>query len=545
MSITEPRTDTATTASDLVKQSFAVHDTDPQQAIELASRAIELATEQNDLETVAMAYVRMGNAYTSLADYSTSLQWYTEGQARLQAVGNLIGEASALIGQGIVYAQLGDMHRALQLFEHAQHAAEGDPTLKLVAEMDMAVVHTNLGNYDIAISFYQRQVDGFRDLGAHRDHAIALVNLAETLALKGKRHAEDGDETGAHEAFLSALDSITDAETIVTDIANDGLMTFCLKTRGMANAGLARYDEARRFLEQQVAATRALGQRTEEAEGLILLAELLLTTGDHEAAIAVYSEATTIADAIASDLTRSRVHQGLAGAYEAVGNVAEALHHFKRYHELETSVKSVEAQRHAAVLEEQLRTTEAQLETERLRAQTVELQERAHRLERAANADSLSGLANRRYLKAAFPDLCALARSSQQAVAIALIDLDGFKQLNDQHSHVAGDTALRRIGQILADNVRTGDIAVRFGGDEFVVALVGHDASVVWDVCDRIRRAVERTQWNDIAPDTSLTASIGYALSHPETDLETLIVLADTALYAAKASGRNTIRPLL
>jgi diguanylate cyclase (GGDEF)-like protein len=543
MSIAEPRADT--TASELVEQSFAVHDTNPQQAIDLASRAIELATEQGDLDTVAMAYVRMGNAYTSLADYSTSLQWYTEGQARLQAVGNLIGEASALIGQGIVYAQLGDMHRALQLFEHAQQAAEGDPSLKLVAEMDMAVVHTNLGNFDIAISFYQRQADGFRSLGVQRDHAIALINLAETLALKGKQHAQDGDDAQAREAFMSALTAVVDAEAVVTAIANDGLMTFCLKTRGIANAGLHRYDEARQFLEQQVAATRALGQRTEEAEGLILLAELLLTTGNPDAAITVFSEATAIADAIASDLTASRVHRGLAGAYEVVGKHAEALHHFKRYHELETSVKSVEAQRHAAILDEQLRTTEARLETERLRAQTVELQEQAHRLERAANADSLTGLANRRYLKAAFPDLYAAARASQQIVAIALIDLDGFKQLNDRHSHAAGDAALRRIGQVLADNVRAGDIAVRFGGDEFVVALVGHDASVIWDVCDRIRRAIERMQWDDIAPETNLTVSIGYALSPSETDLETLIVQADTALYAAKAAGRNAIRPLL
>jgi diguanylate cyclase (GGDEF)-like protein len=531
------------TPQELVEQSFALHDHDPHQALELATRAIALATEEGDFDTVAMAHVRAGNAYTSLADYSAALTWYTEGQALLQAVGNRIGEASALIGQGIVHAQLGDMHRALQLFENGREAAEGDPNLQLVAEMDMAVVHTNLGNHDIAIELYQRQAIGFRALGERRDYAIALINLSETIALKGKRLAEQGDASGARETFLTALVSVPDAEAVVTEIANDALMTFCLKTRGIACAGLQRYTEAQEYLEQQGAATRALGQRTEEAEGLMILAQVFLATGKPQRAIAAFSEAAVIAEEIHSDLTASRVHHGLATAWEAAGDYVKSLQHYKRFHQLEIAVRSVDAQRHATVLEEQIRTTEALLEAERLRMQTLELQEQAHRLELAANADSLTGLANRRHLDAAFPDLCHVAVTTQQSVAVTLIDLDGFKDVNDQHSHEAGDAVLRRIGQILNDNVRAGDIAARFGGDEFVVALVTPDTSVVRDICDRIRSAIERAQWDDIAPGIHLTASIGYALSAPDTDLTTLTKRADTALYEAKAAGRNSVQP--
>ncbi len=125
-----------------------------------------------------------------------------------------------------------------------------------------------------------------------------------------------------------------------------------------------------------------------------------------------------------------------------------------------------------------------------------------------------------------------------------MIDVDHFKRFNDSHGHLAGDRVLRGIGHILKQHVREGDIAARFGGEEFVVMLQAADGETAERVAERIRVAIKESDFEGVLLPTSprVTASAGVAV-FPEDGLELgdLIGRADEALYQAKEAGRDAV----
>lgn len=157
--------------------------------------------------------------------------------------------------------------------------------------------------------------------------------------------------------------------------------------------------------------------------------------------------------------------------------------------------------------------------------------------------DSLTGLFNRVYMMDALERHCSIQdRGEASPLAAVMIDLDHFKEVNDRHGHGAGDEVLRQIAQLLRDQVRESDIPVRYGGEEFILFLVGASAFGAVEHGERVRAAVERHGF-PVAEGTalSLTASVGVAIRERYESIDALIRRADLALYRAKASGRNRV----
>ena len=158
----------------------------------------------------------------------------------------------------------------------------------------------------------------------------------------------------------------------------------------------------------------------------------------------------------------------------------------------------------------------------------------AHRL--VAMTDSLTGLLNRRALF----DLAGNAPLTD-STAVVMLDLDGFKAINDRFGHAVGDDILRRFAAIIRDNIRDTDTAARLGGEEFCLVLRGLDAVSALAVTERIRAALEATA--ALAPDYGPpTVSAGIAVSTgPDDNFDHLLREADERLYRAKVSGRNRV----
>jgi diguanylate cyclase (GGDEF)-like protein len=150
-----------------------------------------------------------------------------------------------------------------------------------------------------------------------------------------------------------------------------------------------------------------------------------------------------------------------------------------------------------------------------------------------AYTDTLSGLPNRR----AFEDRAGRLRgfSDAKPLAVLMIDLDGFKPVNDSEGHEAGDRILALIARTIAGGLREGDFVARFGGDEFAALLPRTDMSEAEALAERLRARVQ-----DAGADASVTASIGVAML--EDDVRRGLLRADVALYEAKNSGRNMVK---
>jgi diguanylate cyclase (GGDEF)-like protein len=158
-----------------------------------------------------------------------------------------------------------------------------------------------------------------------------------------------------------------------------------------------------------------------------------------------------------------------------------------------------------------------------------------------ASHDELTGTLNRRALMAALERERSRAERSGAPFSIAMIDLDHFKRVNDTYGHGAGDEVLRALAATVHDTMRTTDVFGRYGGEEFLIILVGAPHALALEAMERIRAAVAAKNWSSIAPELSVTLSAGIASHRKGETIEQLMHRADMALYQAKDAGRNVI----
>jgi diguanylate cyclase (GGDEF)-like protein len=152
-----------------------------------------------------------------------------------------------------------------------------------------------------------------------------------------------------------------------------------------------------------------------------------------------------------------------------------------------------------------------------------------------ARIDALTGLANRRALEEILAAEISRAQRFEHELAVVLLDLDRFKEINDSFGHAAGDVMLRAVSRLLTSLARQGDTVARWGGEEFVVALPETDLPGAQRFAERLRRSIEAHSVGEM----HTSASCGVAPMLPEDTVEALLGAADQALYQAKANGRN------
>jgi diguanylate cyclase (GGDEF)-like protein len=165
------------------------------------------------------------------------------------------------------------------------------------------------------------------------------------------------------------------------------------------------------------------------------------------------------------------------------------------------------------------------------------------RLSEQLGSDPLTGCANRRGLERQLLGVCRLARRRDGIVAVAAIDIDHFKVINDTHGHPEGDRVLRQLATIMMKTARDTDTVARLGGDEFVVVLPDSDPLGARTFAERLRLRVAEANFGPPGGAIPVTLSIGFAVAEDKESLEPdkLLAAADEALYHAKAAGRDRI----
>ncbi|MDR1849260.1 MAG: GGDEF domain-containing protein, partial [Zoogloeaceae bacterium] len=175
-------------------------------------------------------------------------------------------------------------------------------------------------------------------------------------------------------------------------------------------------------------------------------------------------------------------------------------------------------------------------------APVLEARRLTETLKESSLRDPMTGLNNRRYLEEYIETLLANVRRQQIHLAIMMLDLDYFKMVNDTYGHDAGDTVLKALSEVLKQTVRSSDMIIRYGGEEFLIILQDTEEPDADQVAENIRSAVEKIRVN--AGGTVLQKTISIGLSDYPKDSTTFwqaIKFADIALYNAKQTGRNRV----
>jgi diguanylate cyclase (GGDEF)-like protein len=282
--------------------------------------------------------------------------------------------------------------------------------------------------------------------------------------------------------------------------------------------GLLVLDAEHRILDSNPAAGRVLGAARDGWTGADVRSALSAwpEMADCLAGLACDDEATLISPAGRSvSVTRVALEEGRG----RLGGTMVTLRDSTAQAETQAELQAMNTDLHARVL------------------QVEELQEE---LREQAIRDPLTGLFNRRYLDATLEREIGRAQREGYPVCIVMIDVDFFKRINDEHGHAAGDQVLRFLGAQLRAGLRTGDIACRYGGDEFLLVLPNTRVVNARARAEEWRAAVRDSSvyWMEWHEPTTLSLGVAGFPEHGATDDEVMSA-ADAALYAAKEGGRN------
>ncbi len=279
--------------------------------------------------------------------------------------------------------------------------------------------------------------------------------------------------------------------------------------------------------------------------GVRTVSELLAGTRERQRSLR--EERSRARDALKGLIQRMLSELGELGQHtdrfqSSVGRYAEAIEHADSLESLAGTVREmVEESRsvQSLVAQTQQRLT---LEHDRAAALTQrvdELETELRRLSNEVHTDQLTQVANRRGLIQAFGIEQAKSERESTRVALALLDIDNFKKLNDSLGHHAGDIALKSLAERAQASLRPGDMVARYGGEEFVLMLPNTPLDEAQQVLVRLQRSLSTALFNHEGKDVFVTFSAGVTLYRPGETLEAALDRADVALYEAKHTGKN------
>lgn len=509
-------------------------------------------------------------------------------------IGDRDGEGQALTHQGLVLLNQGLYAQALEALEEAQalHRAGADVQIDRTLHY-LGLLYHGLRDYEEARQHLERGLAQAQDTADPMRAAPLLGSLARVA-----------NDAGLHEA---ALEYTRQSGELATRFDSVPGLAYSLLERGRALLGLERLDEARQALEESRRLSRSITQHRTAADATFVLGRAALHAGDEAEALRLFGEAMPNYQA-ASDVPQMLdAYRQMIPLLRRQGEPEEAARLAELAMAMQEQISGRDTSRRIALLEyrhqvtdnarhiellrreneiQQLRlanqaldrriglglilglttvaallawafarsrrarkalaTGNLELEASRhaLAQANAALAERAQVLAQAVITDPLTGVSNRSHVLDTLEGVAATAFAQRQGLAVLMLDVDRFKSVNDDHGHGVGDRVLRRVATLVREMLPPQALLGRYGGEEFLLVLPGHELEAARRLAERIRRVVEDSTAPDEPP---VTLSIGVAARTAGSDIDPdeLIEDADRALYRAKESGRNRVETAL
>lgn len=507
------------TLNELASSSIGTYEFDA--ALDFAGRAVELARALGAAGEEARGLRLLGSVRSSTGDFAEALPVLLQAlelHERLAAArtgptdDEERWERGTLFGRiAIVYSNLDQYERALSYYGVALESFGDRFPLRAARTLyRMGIAADGLGRYDESEAWYRRSMEINEAHGNAAGRAVGLMGIATVLLARG--------EWARGEAAVAE---------VLAALADD--------------PAHAAY----------------------EGDGLRLMAEALLGQGRHAEALAYLERALPTYQRTARPAQHlAWLHERFCQAYRGLGEDGRALEHHERFHALTVEHLQTQADARMSRMMVQFDTERAVKDGEISRLRNVELEreiaerreaeaalarakaelEETNRELRALSIrDGLTGAYNRRYLDERLAEAFALALRQSQPLSVMICDVDDFKRINDVFSHAVGDEVLRTIAGILRQNMRQSDVVARFGGEEFVVIfpLAAREQAVA--ASEKVCRMVMDHPWHTVHPLLAVTLSAGVAEADGHPNHEKLLSEADRKLYQAKRRGKNRV----
>jgi len=418
----------------------------------------------------------------------------------------------------------------------------------------LAVLLRTIGDYAVSLQHALRSVehtDPNLPIPIRCDHELVLAtafgHTGECAAASARFAAIEKElaGTGWEWLHMAALNNIAymhhdngnpeqaliTAERMVTESHRRGitLVPASIDTYGRTLLSAGRAAEAERVIAGMLLTDEHMVDPDGLGYCLLTLAAARRELGKLPEAHAALDDCERLCNSRDLGDVRVRAHQERAEIYAAEGRFQQAYEEHKRYAAAAAALTSSEQAGRAKIAQAVFETAEARKDSERFRMLSLH--------------DPLTGLFNRRYVDEQLGPLLMQAARSGTPLSVALVDLDHFKRINDNYSHETGDAVLVAIARIFEGHLPERGVAVRMGGEEFLLILPDMDESAAVRWCSGIRNTLHSHPWGDVAPGAVVTASFGVAAAAPADGdgAVSLLRRTDANLYQAKQTGRDRI----
>jgi diguanylate cyclase (GGDEF)-like protein len=519
----------------------------PISAIVLAEQVRNEALASGSQHVYALSVSQLSWYYFMTARYEQGAVHALEAIEIWQVIGDAVREATCRCYYAWQLCQMGmpgAEHEAMQALRQAEKA--GDPAALSLAQNTVAVVLWMYKQFELALDFSTQAVALARSIGDPVTLGWWLINDGAIRGDQAAMKAALGDGSALASDTDHARRITQEALTLALAHQDHWGARICLGNLAEFALHVGDTDRAMAHMEHWRQLPGELGDRAithyHHYTGLVLAAQ-----GRIDEAIVALRTGIEHADRVNDLECGVPGCKAIAEAYERKGDFQMALHWHRAFHDHYVRYSTHIAQRSARVAATQYETEQLRNQTETARRQAqalevsnLELTQETDRLKKANLEDPLTGLYNRRALENALAE----TQKAGSAYALAVLDVDHFKRINDRFSHLAGDEVLRQIARILSGLTRKGEFLARFGGEEFVLLMPGMGSVEAVVLCERLRSAIEAWNWGEQTPELQVTISIGIASTTGTDDPTAILAAADARLYQAKANGRNRVEVL-
>ncbi|MBG6213400.1 MAG: GGDEF domain-containing protein [Cryobacterium sp.] len=485
-------------------------------------------------ELLTLHRLRLGDYQASVKQGLLALEYFT-------ASGDLLAQSNVHCTLALAFSDTAlneaALHHVLGAIEAARACA--NPTAEFWALSRSSLVHGAMGDAVRSVELGKQALALAEALHDPETSFTALNNLGDTyLTIARARLSRNED---ASQPFKDGLVLMREAVGLAQEQENPFQEAIARTNLVSLLIGLGRYDEAREQGRQGKVLAKVHGYRSLEVDIDAQLAEMVRADGCFDEATAMMEAQLADPDVNDEPALLAKLHRSLYEMHKAGGRFAQSLAHHERLHAVTLLMTVQTAGLQAQMLINTIEIEQARHEVEKSQLEVRMERLRAEELDDQANTDPLTRLSNRRALDRELPWMMGRAEKGRRPLCAAMIDFDHFKQVNDDHGHAAGDQVLTVMASMLRTITRGTDLAVRVGGEEFLLVFAETSLAEATAACERLLTSIRGYDWESLAPGLTCTVSAGVAALEPHESVSVWLSRADSALYEAKHNGRDRV----